>query len=63
MRIVKLFWKSRVAKKRKAKFIQAAKTCYNEVRDCGDYARLKVPNDCTKFLWMFMLSKLFKDLK
>jgi len=36
---------------------------YRKVADYGDYVELRAPNDCTKFIWIFMLSKTFSDLK
>ena len=63
MRTVKLFWKSRVTKKNKANFIRAAKEVYDEVKDTGEYVEMVVPNECTKFIWLFMLSRMFKDLQ
>ncbi len=63
MRTVKLFWKSRVTLKRKADIVRYTKIHYDEVKDCGGYLRLKAPRNDTKFVWIFMLSKTFRDLE
>ncbi len=36
---------------------------YDEVKDMGEYLRVKAPREDTKFIWIFMLSKTFKDLQ
>ncbi len=63
MRTVKLFWKPRSTKAQRAAAIRWTKEHYDEVKDAGEYLRLKVQRYDTKYIWIFMLSKAFKDLE
>jgi hypothetical protein len=62
MRVVRLIWKKRVSKKRRATVCKYISRHYR-VRDDGVAVVLRAPKDCTKFLWMFMMLKDFSDIK
>lgn len=63
MSTVRLFWKPRVSKKKRAAILKWVKQHYRSAKDLGDYIELHAPNHCTKFVWIFMFSKAFRDLQ
>ena len=63
MRTVRFLWKSRITKARKRDVVAAFKEFYDLVTVEEEYLEIKAPKDDTKFLWLFMLSKAFSDLK
>lgn len=63
MRTVRLTWKPKLNRKKRAAMLQGIRKVYDTARDHGDYVDLLVPEDDTKFIWIFMLSKAFKDME
>jgi hypothetical protein len=63
LRTVKLTWKKRVNRKKRAAILKWTREHYPSARDRGTYLELKSPNDDTKFIWIFMLSKTFNNLE
>jgi hypothetical protein len=63
MRTVRLIWRPRISKKKRAVILKWIRQHYRKVTDYGDYVQLRAPNDCTKFIWIFMFSKTFSDLE
>jgi len=61
--IVRLIWKSRVTRAKRAAIMAWIRKHYNRARDMGDCVEIYPPHDCTKFIWIFMLSKTFKDIE
>jgi hypothetical protein len=63
LRTVKLIWKPRISRKKRAVMLDWIRKHYDTARDRGEFVELKSPKDDTKFIWIFMLSKTFKDLE
>jgi hypothetical protein len=63
MRTVKLTWKNRVNRKTRAGILKWIRRFYSTARDRGDFVELLAGKDDTKFIWIFMFSKTFKDLE
>lgn len=63
MTAVRLIWRTRVPKKRRAAIVKWVRQHYDSVKDRDDYLELKAPKGCTKFIWIFMLSKAFKEIE
>jgi len=63
MRTVKLIWRPRISRKKRAVMLTWIRQHYDSARDYGEFVELKAPNDDTKFIWIFMLSKTFKDMR
>ncbi len=63
MRTVRLTWKKRVSRKKKSAILKWIRKFYATARDRGEAVELLAPNNDTKFIWIFMLSKTFKDME
>jgi hypothetical protein len=63
MKIVRLIWRPRISKKKRAVVLKWVREYYNTVRDRGEYLELKAPDRDTKFIWIFMLSKTFSEIE
>jgi hypothetical protein len=63
MRTVRLTWRPRVSKKKRAAILKWTRKHYPGARDRGIYLELKSPNDDTKFIWIFMFSKTFNNIE
>lgn len=63
MRTVRLTWKQRVTKKKKAAILKWIRLYYSTARDRGDYVELHAGKQDTKFIWLFMFSKTFNDME
>jgi hypothetical protein len=63
MRTVRLTWKPRINRKKRAAILKWIRRFYSTARDRGEYIELLATNKDTKFIWIFMLSKTFKDLE
>jgi hypothetical protein len=63
MTTVRLFWKERVSKKKRAEMVRWIRTFYPKASDQGSYVQLRAVNQDTKFIWIFMLARTFRDLE
>ena len=63
MRTVRLTWKARVPKYKRAAMVQWIRKHYDNAKDRGSYVELRAGNRDTKFIWIFMLSKTFRDME
>lgn len=63
MRTVRLIWKARVNRKTREGILKWIRLFYSTAKDRGDFVELLAPKDDTKFIWIFMFSKTFKDLE
>ncbi len=43
--------------------MKATKQYYPTAKDKGDYLELKAPRNDTKYIWLFMLTKLFNNIQ
>jgi hypothetical protein len=63
MKIVRLTWRPRISKKKRAFMLKWIREHYDTVRDYGEYLELKAANRDTKYIWIFMLSKTFSNIE
>lgn len=63
MRAVRLIWKTRVTRKQRAAILEWIRKHYPAAKDRGGFVELRAGQDDTKFVWIFMFSKTFKDLE
>jgi hypothetical protein len=63
MRSVRLTWKPRVTRKKRAAILKWIRRFYSTARDRGEYIELLAANKDTKFIWIFMLSNTFKEIE
>jgi hypothetical protein len=61
MRIVRLKWRPRINRKKRAAMLKWIREHYKNAKDDGECVVLRAPNNDTKFVWIFMLSKTFSD--
>ena len=63
MRTVRLTWKKRVPRRKRAAILAWTRKFYSTARDRGDYLELLAGTNDTKFIWIFMLSKTFSEIE
>lgn len=63
MRNVKLIWKKRLNRKKRAAVLKWIRKFYSTARDRGEFVELLSGKDDTRFIWIFMFSKAFRDLE
>jgi len=52
-----------VSRKKRAAMLEFVRQHYESARDLGTCLELKAPNDDTKYVWIFMLSKTFNNIE
>ena len=63
MKSVRLHWKPRLSKRKRAATLKWTRRFYATARDRGEYLELLAGKNDTKFIWLFMMSKAFKDIE
>ena len=63
MRTVRLTWRPRVSKAKRATILKWVRRHYDSARDCGEWLELKAANKDTKYIWIFMMARTFKEIE
>ena len=63
MKVVRLTWRPRVTKAKRAAVLKWIRQHYDSVVDHGDYLELHAPERSTQFMWIFMFSKAFTEIE
>jgi hypothetical protein len=63
MRTVRLTWKPRINRKKRAAVLKWIRRFYSTAKDRGDCVELLAPNNDTKFVWIFMMSHCFTEIE